>query len=62
MSKDAPTVARMRELAAQYPRYGGDRFYRVFLERQGHRMSADGAYRCGAVDGRKCLVNAYVAV
>ena len=41
---DAPVVARMRELAAQYPRYGYH-FVRVFLERQGLRMSADRAYR-----------------
>ena len=41
---DAPIVARMREIAAQYPRYGY-RFVRVFLEREGHRMSADRAYR-----------------
>jgi putative transposase len=43
-AKDAPVVARMRELAAQYPRYGY-RFIRIFLERDGHRMSADRAYR-----------------
>jgi putative transposase len=41
---DAPVVARMRELAAQYPRYGY-RFIRIFLERDGHKMSADRAYR-----------------
>ena len=41
---DAPVIARMRELAAQYPRYGY-RFIRVFLERDGHTMSADRAYR-----------------
>jgi putative transposase len=34
----------MRELAAQYPRYGY-RFIRIFLERDGHKMSADRAYR-----------------
>ena len=37
-------IARMRELAAQYPRYGY-RFIRIFLEREGHTMSADRAYR-----------------
>ena len=43
-TRDAPVVARMRELAAQYPRYGY-RFIRIFLERDGHRMSPDRAYR-----------------
>ena len=41
---DAPVLKRMRELAAQYPRYGY-RFIRIFLGRDGHRMSADRAYR-----------------
>ena len=41
---DAPLLARMRELGAQYPRYGY-RFVRIFLEREGHAMSADRAYR-----------------
>jgi len=41
---DAPVVSRMRELAAQYPRYGY-RFIRIFLEREGLAMSADRAYR-----------------
>lgn len=41
---DAPIIARMRELAAQYPRYGY-RFIRIFLEREGITMSADRAYR-----------------
>ena len=41
---DAPIVARMRELAAQYPRYGY-RFILIFLEREGIKMSADRAYR-----------------
>jgi putative transposase len=41
---DAPVIARMRELAAQYPRYGY-RFIQVFLERQGMRMSADRMHR-----------------
>ena len=42
--RDAPAVAAMRELAAQYPRYGYRRI-QVFLERQGHRMSPDRAHR-----------------
>lgn len=41
---DEPVLARMRELAGQYPRYGY-RFIRIFLERQGLRMGADRAYR-----------------
>ncbi len=41
---DAPVIARMRELSAQYPRYGY-RFIRVFLAREGHGMSADRTYR-----------------
>jgi putative transposase len=41
---DAPVQARMRELAARYPRYGY-RFIRIFLQRDGIRMSADRAYR-----------------
>ena len=42
--KDAPVIARMRELGAQYPRYGY-RFIRIFLEREGHKMGPDRAYR-----------------
>jgi putative transposase len=42
--KDAPALARMRELAAQFPRYGY-RFILVFLARDGFRMGADRAYR-----------------
>ena len=34
----------MRELSSEYPRYGY-RFVRIFLEREGHKMSADRAYR-----------------
>jgi putative transposase len=36
--------ARMRELAAQYPRYGYRRI-RIFLERDGHVMSPERTYR-----------------
>ncbi len=42
--RDAPVVAAMRELAAQYPRFGYRRI-QVFLARRGHTMSADRAYR-----------------
>lgn len=41
---DAPVLATMRELAAQYPRYGYRRI-QVLLGRQGHRMSPDRTYR-----------------
>ena len=43
-AQDAPVIARMRELAAQYPRYGYRRI-RIFLERAGFRMSVDRAHR-----------------
>ena len=42
--RDAPVVAAMRALAAQYPRYGYRRV-RIFLARQGYRMSPDRAHR-----------------
>jgi len=43
-TRDAPAVQAMRELAAQYPRYGY-RKIRIFLERRGHAMSAERTYR-----------------
>ncbi len=43
-TRDQPVVDAMRELAGQYPRYGY-RKVRIFRARQGHRMSADRAYR-----------------
>ena len=42
--RDAPVVERMRALSAQYPRYGYRRI-RIFLARDGHRMSSDRAHR-----------------
>lgn len=42
--RDAAVLAAMRELAAQYPRYGYRRI-RVFLGRRGQMMSADRAHR-----------------
>jgi putative transposase len=42
--QDAPVIARMRELAAQYPRYGYRRI-RIFMERDGFKMSIDRAHR-----------------
>lgn len=44
VSKDAPVLSAMVLLSAQYPRYGYRRI-QVFLERQGHAMSADRAWR-----------------
>jgi len=40
--KDAPVIAAMRALSAEYPRFGYRRIH-VFLERQGHVMSPDRA-------------------
>ena len=48
--RDAPVVAAMRELAAQYPRYGYRRI-QVFLARRGHVMSADRAHRLWRLHG-----------
>ncbi len=42
--RDASAVAAMVMLSAQYPRYGYRRI-QVLLERQGHPMGADRAYR-----------------
>jgi len=42
--RDTPVVAAMRDIAAQYPRYGY-RKVRIFLARQGHVMSADRVFR-----------------
>jgi integrase-like protein/helix-turn-helix protein len=43
-AKDAPVVARMKKLSTQYPRYGYRRI-RIFLDRDGHRMSPGRAHR-----------------
>jgi len=48
--RDAPVLAVMRELAAQYPRYGYRRI-QVFLGRRGHPMSADRAHRIWRLAG-----------
>lgn len=49
-SKDAPATAAMRDLAAQYPRYGY-RKIRIFLSREGHKMSVDRAHRLWRQEG-----------
>jgi putative transposase len=43
-SKNAPVIGRMIELSAQYPRYGYRRV-RIFLGRDGHKMSPGRAHR-----------------
>jgi len=48
--RDAPPLAAMRRLAAQYPRYGYRRI-RVFLRREGHRMSRHRAHRLWRLAG-----------
>jgi putative transposase len=50
VKRDAPAVTVMRELAAQYPRYGYRRI-QVFLARAGHVMSADRAHRLWRLHG-----------
>src|SRR5689334_9317418 len=50
VERDAPVVAAMRELAAQYPRFGYRRI-QVFLARRGHVMSADRAHRLWRLHG-----------
>ena len=42
--RDAPVLAAMRTLSGQYPRYGYRRI-RIFLGRDGHKMSAGRAHR-----------------
>jgi putative transposase len=42
--KDAPVLARMSTLGAQYPRFGYRRI-RIFLDREGHAMSWGRAWR-----------------
>ena len=50
VARDAAVLPPMRTLAAQYPRYGY-RTIRIFLERQGHAMSADRMYRLWRQEG-----------
>jgi putative transposase len=50
IARDAPVVAPLRTLAAQYPRYGY-RTIRIFLERQGHVMGTDRMYRLWRQEG-----------
>ena len=48
--RDAPVLAVMHELAAQYPRYGYRRI-QVFLARRGQVMSADRTHRLWRLAG-----------
>ncbi len=48
--RDAPVLAAMSILSAQYPRYGYRRI-QIFLERQGHSMSSDRAWRLWRLAG-----------
>jgi len=50
VQRDAPAVTVMRELAAQYPRYGYRRI-QVFLARRGHVRSADRTHRLWRLHG-----------
>jgi len=52
--KDAPALNAMKELSAQYPRYGYRRI-RIFLQRQGHRMGWHRAYRLWSQAGLQLL-------
>ncbi|WP_141755337.1 IS3 family transposase [Burkholderia plantarii] len=48
--RDAPVLAAMCVLSTQYPRYGYRRI-QIFLDRQGHPMSADRAWRLWRLAG-----------
>lgn len=48
--KDAPALAGMAILSAQYPRFGYRRIH-VFMERQGHPMSVGRAWRLWSQSG-----------
>ena len=50
IARDAPVLPAMRTLAGPYPRYGY-RTIRIFLDRQGHVMSADRTYRLWRQEG-----------
>ena len=43
-AKDAPVIAAMKTLSAQYPRYGYRRI-RIFLRRQGHQLGVHRTHR-----------------
>jgi putative transposase len=49
-AKDAPVIAAMRTLSAQYPRYGYRRI-RIFLRRQGHQLGVHRTHRLWRLAG-----------
>ena len=55
-ARDAPAVAVMHELAAQYPRYGYRRI-QVFMGRRGHVMKRDRAHRLWRLHRLQCREN-----
>ena len=55
--KDAPVIGRMKALSAQYSRYGYRRI-RIFLGRDGHRMSPGRAY-CGVRRACRCRASGH---
>jgi len=48
--KDAPAIEAMKQLSAEYPRYGYRRI-RIFLRRQGHPMSLERCHRLWRLAG-----------
>jgi putative transposase len=48
--KDAPAIEAMKQLSAEYPRYGYRRI-RIFLHRQGHAMRLERCHRLWRVAG-----------
>jgi putative transposase len=51
-ARDACAIERMKELSAQYARYGYRRI-RIFLARDGHRMSPSRTYRLWRAAGQQ---------
>ena len=52
--KDAPVIEVMRELSAQYPRFGYRRIH-IYLDRAGHKMSIERATGSGVWPSFRCL-------
>ena len=57
LGKDAPVIGRMKELSAQYPRYGYRRI-RIFLGRGGYHMSPAEHTGCGGPPACSCRASA----
>ena len=55
--KNAQVLARMAALSGQYPRYGYRRI-RIFLDRDGHAMSAGLSTALNQTDRRAVIANA----